>query len=190
MVRPTAGHHHEVVNLISDDEGDGFSDDSDDFYEAYYMEGALDDKVEDFFDAPQASEHANADSRVFIDLTAISDEDVPPSRHNKNHIEETDLADASAETELITEAVCLQLVLDVLPDISIDHVLTMIRQHTIDQTRTKKHSEMIVNELLEVTYPKEADVARKKRGRQGSEEASDYEKEKSGPGLLTYETDA
>ena len=85
---------------------------------------------------------------------------------------------------------CLQLVLDVLPDISIDHVLTMIRQHTIDETRTKKHSEMIVNELLEVTYPKEADVARKKRGRQDSEGASDYEKDKSDSRSLTYETDA
>ena len=190
MVRPVGGHHHEIVNLISDDEGDDFSDGSDDLHEADYMEEASGDEVEDFFDAPQAPDHANADDRVFIDLTAFPEADVPLSQQPPNHVEEADPADVNAESELITEAVCLQLVLDVLPDISIDHVLTMIRQHTIDQTRTKIHSEMIVNELLEVTYPKEADVARKKRGRQDSEGASDYEKDKSDSRSLTYETDA
>lgn len=189
MVRPADGHHYEVVNLISDDEDDGFSDDSN-LYEADYMEEALADEVEDFFDASEASDHANADIRVFIDLTAVPDADVPPSPQNPNHIEEADPTDVSAESELITEAVCLQLVLDVFPDISIDYVLAMMQQHTTDQTRAKKHSEMIVNELLEVNYPKEADVARKKRRRQDSEGASDYEKDKSDSGSLTYKTDA
>lgn len=78
MVRPADGHHYEVVNLISDDEDDGFSDDSN-LYEADYMEEALADEVEDFFDASEASDHANADIRVFIDLTAVPDADVPPS---------------------------------------------------------------------------------------------------------------
>ena len=189
MARPADGHHYEVVNLISDDEEDGFSHDSN-LYEAHYTEEALGDEEEDFFDASQASDHANADIGVFIDLTAVPDADVPPSPQNPNHIEEADPTDVSAESELITEAVCLQLILDVFPDISIDYVLAMMQQHTTDQTRTKKHSEMIVNELLEVDYPKETDVARKKRRRQDSEGASDYEKDKSDSGSLTYEKDA
>jgi TRIAD3 protein (E3 ubiquitin-protein ligase RNF216) len=92
--------------------------------------------------------------------------------------------------ELITEAECLQLVLDVFPAVSVNHVLTLIREKTTDLTRTKKHSEQIINELLEGIYPKEADAASKKRRRADSDGVSDYERDECGPGVLSYDTDA
>ncbi|KAF1923925.1 uncharacterized protein M421DRAFT_301329 [Didymella exigua CBS 183.55] len=93
--------------------------------------------------------------------------------------------------ELITEAACLQLVLDVLPHFSANHVLAMIQERTTDLTRTKEHSGGIVNELLEGdTYPKEAETASKKRRQADSEDSSDYDQEEHRTGVLSYATDA
>lgn len=162
MDRPYVAHGHEVVNLISDDEDEGPSD-------------GYSDRYIGFFDAA---------NDVSIDLSAIPDKDVPPSQHGSQPAEDAEPAG------LITEAVCLQLILNVLPDVSIDHVLSMIQQHTTDLMRTRQHSENIINELLEGTYPKEADALGKKRRRQDSEGISDYERDDNDPQEPNYHKDA
>ncbi|KAF3000114.1 hypothetical protein E8E13_004000 [Curvularia kusanoi] len=162
MDHPSVAHGHEVVNLISDEEDEG------------PLHGSSGGYIE-FFDAA---------NDVLIDLSAIPDEDVPPSQHGSQPTEDAEPGG------LITEAVCLQLVLDVLPDVSIDHVLSMIRQHTTDLTRTRQYSESIINELLESTYPKEADALGKKRRRQDSEGISDFERDDTTPQEPNYHKDA
>lgn len=174
MVQPAIEHGHQVVDLISDDDNDGFSDDSVEFHDAHSIVELTDDEMFLDLDEPDQYEQDDIENADIIDLTAIPDIDVPPSEHGASVAEDQVPTNVVGEAELITEAVCLQLVLDVFPDVSIDHVLMMIQERTTDQTRTKDHSERIVNELLEGTYPKEADVASKKRRRADSEEASDY----------------
>ncbi|OAG12700.1 uncharacterized protein CC84DRAFT_1171377 [Paraphaeosphaeria sporulosa] len=74
-----------------------------------------------------------------------------------------------AESELVTVAVCLQMVLDILPDISVDHVLALIADQTQDNTRTSEACQRIVTQLLDgEAYPKEEEEASRKRKRQRS----------------------
>lgn len=176
MVQPPIAHGHEVVDLISDDEADDFSDDGFSFHDAHSVGEQHGD--EEFLNLNELYQHEDYDieNPDIIDLTAIPDSDNSPSDHIP-----TVPTDA---TQLITEALCLQLVLDVFPDVSTDHVLTKIRESTTDLTRTKEHSERIVNELLEGDYPKEVDVASKKRRREDTEEASEYENEERDIGAL------
>ncbi|KAJ4986687.1 ring finger domain-containing protein [Stagonosporopsis vannaccii] len=175
MVQPAIRHDRQIVDLVSDDEADGFSDDSLSLHDAQFVREQYDDEVFPDLDELDQYEHCNIENPDIIDLTAIPDIDVPPSEHNLNAVEDSVPIDAADGAQLITEAVCLRLVLDVFPDVSIDHVLTMIQERTTDLTRTKEHSERIVNELLEGTYPKEADVASKKRRREDSVEINEYE---------------
>ncbi|KAL5400741.1 hypothetical protein PMIN03_012126 [Paraphaeosphaeria minitans] len=74
-----------------------------------------------------------------------------------------------AEGELLTAAVCLQMVLGILPDISVDHVLALIADQTQDSTRTPEACQRIITQLLDdEAYPKEEEEASRKRKRQRS----------------------
>lgn len=191
MVQPAVRHNHEVVDLISDDENDGYSDDEAELYDAQSVGEPVDNGADFGFldDLPEYG-HSEIDEREVIDLTAIPDVDVPPSDFGPHVVENALPTDDRGEVEPITEAVCLQLVLDVFPDVLVDHVLAMIQERTTDLTRTKEHSERIVNELLEGTYPKEAKNAGGKRRRADSEDDSDFEKDEHSAGVLSYDTDA
>jgi TRIAD3 protein (E3 ubiquitin-protein ligase RNF216) len=192
MVQPAVRYDHQVINLISDDEHDGFSDDEAEFFDAQSVGEPVNFGPDfDLLDDLPEFGNAEVDERDVIDLTAIPDIDVPPPDLNPHVVENAPPTDARGEVELISEAVCLQLVLDVFPDISVEHVLTMIQERTTDLTRTKEHIERIVNELLEEgTYPKEAENASKKRRRADSDEFSDYERDEHTAGVPNYNTDA
>ena len=191
MVQPAVKHVHEIVDLTSDDEQDGLSEGEVEFFDAQSVGEPIDFGADlNFLDHPEFG-NAEVDERNVIDLTAIPDVDVPPSGVAHHVAEDATPSNDRVEFELISEAVCLQLVMDVFPDVSVDHVLTMIQERTTDLTRTKEHSERIVNELLEEgTYPKEAESASKKRRRADSEEFNDYEKDEHTAGVLNYATDA
>ena len=179
MVQPAVRQVHEIVDLISDDEEDGLSEDEVDFFDAQSVGEPVDFGADlDFLDLPELG-NAEVDERDVIDLTAIPDVDVPPSDVAYHVIEDATSSNDRVEFDLISEAMCLQLVMDVFPE------------RTSDLTRTKEHSERIVNELLEEgTYPKEAESASRKRRRADSEEFSDYENDSHTFGVPTYATDA
>ncbi|KAH6614968.1 hypothetical protein C7974DRAFT_319627 [Boeremia exigua] len=187
MVPPAVRPNYQVVDLTIDDEYEAFSEDVAS-QDEQYREPTNEEEDYNLDDLP-AYDYTNIDNQGVIDLTAIPDIDVPPSEHYSLG-EDADSPGEMVDAELITEAVCLQLVLDVLPDVSVDHVLTIIQEKTTDLTRTKEHSEWVVNELLESTYPKEADVASKKRKREDSEGPSDYKGEEFEAGAPSYKKDA
>jgi TRIAD3 protein (E3 ubiquitin-protein ligase RNF216) len=191
MVQPAVRHVPEIVDLISDDEYDGLLGDEVEFFDAQSVGESVDIEADlDFLDLPQLG-NAKVDERDVIDLTAIPDVDVPPSDVAYRFVEDATPSSDRVEFDLISEAMCLQLVMGVFPDVSVSHVLTMIREQTTDLTRTKEHSERIVDKLLEEgTYPKEAESASKKRRRADSEEFSDYEKDLHGFGVPTYASDS
>ncbi|XPS75155.1 RBR-type E3 ubiquitin transferase [Ascochyta lentis] len=193
MVRPAINRNHYVVDLTSDDEDEDVAHNGIAVLDAVSVEEPTDNQNE--FDIDQLLhghyQHSETDHQEIIDLTAIPDVDVPPSDSGSSATQDVAPSEGNSEAELVTEAICLQLVLDVLPDVSTDHVLTLIKTRTTDQTRTKAHSEQIVNELLEGTYPKETDRNNKKRRRiVDSDDVSDYEKDERDPGVLTYDADA
>lgn len=190
MVQPAIRHDHEIVDLISDDEYGGLSDNEVEFFDAHSVGDPMDFGPEsDLLDLP---EYGNGDDgRDVIDLTAIPDVDIPPYDVVPHAVEDATLSNSRADFEVISEADCLQLVMDVFPDVSVNHVLTMIQERTTDFTRSKEHSERIVNELLEQTaYPKEAESVSKKRRRADSEESSNYEKDENAMRVPSYATDA
>lgn len=138
---------------------------------------------------------AELSHRETIDLTIGSDtggdaskkavyENAPEAlAHTKNR---------NAEVQPITTTACLQMVLSVFPDISVEHALHLIKQRSTDETRTTAQCEQIVAQLLdEGAYPKELDSARgKKRKREGSDSLSDYENGKVDSGISGYQADA
>jgi TRIAD3 protein (E3 ubiquitin-protein ligase RNF216) len=190
MVQPRIDNHYQIIDLTSDDEDGEATDDEIGFYDAQSVREHVNDEseFEQLMHTPY--QHSEIDHQEVIDLTAIPDVDVPPSNFTPLVVDDAVLTEDIEETQLISEAVCLQLVLGVFPDVSIDHVLMLIRANTTDQTRTNSHSEQIVTELLEGTYPKEADVASKKRRREDSDDVGDYDKDERDPGVLSYDTDA
>ncbi|KAL6155735.1 hypothetical protein ACJQWK_05555 [Exserohilum turcicum] len=153
--------------------------------------------------AGSASNHPNFDDfrqnlqlidGEIIDLTAIPDIDVPPS---DPIIADDMLRQAPgrhAQTDLVTGAACLQMVLSVLPDISVDHVLKLIQEKTTDATRTMVQCERLIAELLEgEPYPKEEEEAKKrkrKREDEAEDELSSYEKGERTLEIYGYESDA
>lgn len=61
------------------------------------------------------------------------------------------------------------MVLEVLPDISVEHVLQLIADQTQDETRTPEACQRIVTNILDGgEYPKEEEEASKKRKRERS----------------------
>jgi TRIAD3 protein (E3 ubiquitin-protein ligase RNF216) len=127
-----------------------------------------------------------------IDLTTIPDIDMPPSDRLSNEREAAEPGDFGGNTPIITEAECLQMILNVLPDIAVNHVLGLIREGTTDLARTAEQCEAIITQLLDgEAYPKEADVAKNhKRKREDDEVWKEYEKAERDPTVGSYESDA
>lgn len=137
---------------------------------------------------PQApgSEHS------IIDLTGIPDIDVPPSNQAFTGRETGESNNQGRVARIVTENECLQMVMDVLPDIATDHVLGLIRKSTTDTTRTAALCEDLITQLLDgEAYPKEADEAKNnKRKREDEDEWREYEKAERDPAIASYESDA
>lgn len=130
-----------------------------------------------------------------IDLTAIPDVDVPPSSpvRLQGNVPQPDgqASDRNAHSRMLTETACLQMILSVLPDISVEHVLKLIKEKTTDATRTTARCEHLIAELLEgEPYPKEANEKKRKREDESEHELSGYEKGERGPQVYGYEHDA
>jgi TRIAD3 protein (E3 ubiquitin-protein ligase RNF216) len=199
MARARDNAGHEVIDLASDSEDEVLSEDNSAYFDAhdrtqdgmahfpadqdeYGMFGALNAR----YSPPY--ETANG----IIDLIDIPDIDVPPSDLVLDDFEAPFNDDLGGDDHLVTEAVALQMVLDVLPDISIDHVLKIIRNKTTDLTRTNVQCHGIVAQLLDgEAYPKEEDeTSKKKRKRDDEDDWKEYDKSERDPGVLTYELDA
>ncbi|KAG9186473.1 E3 ubiquitin-protein ligase RNF216 [Alternaria panax] len=199
MAPPGINRDYEVVDLLSgsDTEDEGFTRrDLEDFDARSAMEFAhdypeLDDPIADFRTQYQAND------RQFIDLTDIPDVDVPPSDAVMVKYQEPQpearAADWDEDAAVVSEAACLQMVLSVLPDISVDYVLKLIREKTTDMTRTTAQCEHFLTELLEgEPYPKEIDDAKNKKRKRDDEaenELSTYEKGERDPEIGGYEQD-
>ncbi|CAN9157721.1 unnamed protein product [Alternaria sp. RS040] len=191
---------HEVVDLLSDSEteDENFTRrELEDFDARSASEFAhdypgMDDPVADF--RTQLREH----DHQFIDLTKIPDVDVPPSDavvvEEQESQPEGRAPEWGDEATVVTEAACLQMVLSVLPDISVDYVLKLIQEKMTDTTRTTAQCEHFLTELLEGDpYPKESDDAnnkKRKRDDEAESELSTYEKAERDPEIGGYEHDA
>lgn len=186
MVQPAVRRNFQIIDLTSDDKDDEFRDDGNALLDAHFVGEPTNHYPDEIVHGQY--QHFHNGPRDSVDLTAIPDVDVPPSDFsvNEDFAQDEDVN----ETQLITEAVCLQLVVDVFPDVSINHVLALIREMTTDQMCSKEHSEQIVNKLLESAYPKETEEANKKRKRADSTELSDYEMDGRATEIYIYNTDA
>jgi|TARA_R110002003_G_scaffold23_5_gene1140 TRIAD3 protein (E3 ubiquitin-protein ligase RNF216) len=187
---------HEVVYVGSDGEDEGLSEDELDFFDAISERQGPAGDVPDM-DAILDKLIARHDPGYealggIIDLTAIPDIDVPPSDDMPMDPADPAIQKVDKGPQLVSAAVCLQMVLDVLPDISIDHVLELISETTTDATRTVTQCETIITGLLDgEAYPKETDEAKnRKRKRTDEDDWRDYEKAERDPEVPTYESDA
>jgi TRIAD3 protein (E3 ubiquitin-protein ligase RNF216) len=127
-----------------------------------------------------------------IDLTGIPDIDVPPSDPILVDSSSAGSDDLNRDDDLVSEGVALQMVLDFLPDISVDHVLNLFREKTTDITRTNAKCQNIIAQLVEDgAYPKEDHEANsKKRKRNDEDDWKDYDKENPNSEIPAYEQDA
>jgi TRIAD3 protein (E3 ubiquitin-protein ligase RNF216) len=161
-----SGQEREVIDLESDSEDDfeefvGFDSDSE-------VDEALTVNSPGYAGGPENT----------IDLTAledIPDVDVPPDPPVPA---QPDLL--AEDVELLSEAACLQMVINVLPDVSVDHVLTLIQERT--HPRTHEECERLITDLLDGgAYPKEIDDANNKRKRKrGDDDDGDITKYENG----------
>ena len=190
----------EVVELLSDSgaEDEGLASRELEAFDARsaaeFAHGYLD------MDDPIADFHAQfqANDCQLIDLTEIPDIDVPPSDaimvNDEEPRPEGRAPDWDGDAAVVTEAACLQMVLSVLPDISVDYVLRLIQEKTTDTTRTTAQCEHFLTELLEgEPYPRETDDAKnkkRKRDDEAEDELSTYEKGERDPEIGGYEHDA
>ncbi|KAL1791976.1 hypothetical protein ACET3X_009727 [Alternaria dauci] len=199
---PTGIHRgYEIIDVLSDGEteDEGFARrELEDFDARSAAEFAhdypgMDDTIADFRTQRQAND------RDIIDLTQIPDVDIPPP--NAVMIEDQEpqpkgrAPDWGEDATVVTEAACLQMVLSVLPDISVDYVLKLIQEKTTDTTRTTAQCEHFLIELLEGDpYPKESDNASNKKRKRDDDDAeselSTYEKAERDPEISGYEHDA
>lgn len=149
----------EVIDLSDDGEGP----------DPNYSNGQfLDDYHDHDYGGPIHAPAAQPDRLDFdhnwnpdsIDLTG-SEHATPSASAKSSHL------DVPMDVELLTIADCLQRVMTVFPDISLDHVLQLIADQTQDDTRTIEACGRIITQLLDgEAYPKEDDLSRKrKRGR-------------------------
>lgn len=130
-----------------------------------------------------------------IDLTAIPDIDVPPSNPVglQGNVPQPDgqASDQNEHSRMLTETAYLQMILGVLPDVSVEYVLKLIKEKTTDATRTTARCEHLIAELLEgEPYPKEANEKKRKREDDADHELSGYEKGERDPQAHGYEHDA
>jgi E3 ubiquitin-protein ligase RNF216 len=140
----------EVIDLISDDEEDAM----------------------DFYD-PETPSHRGTPNvgRDAIDLTAvegISGTDVPRTP--------ADTPTLAPSAERLQETECLRIVLGVLPNISVDHVLTLIRERDVSSIVS---CQALIGDIFEQgPYPMEDEqaVQRKRKREDDSDSDIDYEK--------------
>jgi TRIAD3 protein (E3 ubiquitin-protein ligase RNF216) len=193
-----ARNGNEIVDLVSDSEDEAPSEDGLDFFDAHDQpqdEVALfpgDQNVDHIIRELNARYHPVYEAADgIIDLTNIPDIDVPPFDPILDHTEFPAQDELGSDDQLITEAVSLQMIIDVLPDISIDHVLGIIREKTTDLTRTTAKCHEIISQLVDQeTYPKEDDEAKNKKRKRGDEDDwKEYDKTDRNPAIPTYETD-
>jgi TRIAD3 protein (E3 ubiquitin-protein ligase RNF216) len=98
------------------------------------------------------------------------DIDVPRDEPRPSNDQNHGSPSRRADERLVTEAECLQMVLDVLPGISVKYGLDQIQNKTADETRTVARCEELIDSLLEGPYPTEADASnRGKRKREDDE---------------------
>jgi len=164
-----SAHEREIIDLESNSEDDshnsvGFDSDSED----------------DETPTPNNLGYTNRPEDA-IDLTAledIPDVDVPPDSAVSATLSQPNRPFEDAE--LLSDAACLQMVLDVLPDISVDHVLAFIQNR--NHPRTHEECERIITDLLDGdAYPKEIDEVNNKRKRKrGDDSDSDITKYENG----------
>jgi TRIAD3 protein (E3 ubiquitin-protein ligase RNF216) len=187
----------ESIDLAEDIEDFGpFFDDAIHASDQIQQDG---DNLDDFFAPPRlgSSPHAAHNPIDLTGLDASSDADNPPARSPPARSpqgtamvmhDDHDLAAG----ELITAAACLQMVLNVLPDISVDHALSVIYTSTKDDTRTTAECERIIAQLLdEGGYPKEQDEENsRKRKRNEIDSSSDFEGREEDAESPLYHRDA
>jgi TRIAD3 protein (E3 ubiquitin-protein ligase RNF216) len=78
----------------------------------------------------------------------------------------------------IDQAACLEMILNVFPDIAINHVLGLIGD---DNSRTVADCEQLIMQLLDEGFPKESDeVNRRKRKRSNTSQDDDVAEFKKG----------
>lgn len=179
----------QVIDLVTDEEDDffGFGDDSDcepDALPEFELGGPETEEDQEERDwrglsvegAAQLGPFEQDWEREFIDFgpNDFVQRDPAPAANNPrlDNAAPNNLMDFEAdiaEGELVTAAVCLQMVLDILPDISVDHVLALITDQTQDSTRTADACQRIITQLLDGgPYPQEEEAASRKRKRQRS----------------------
>jgi TRIAD3 protein (E3 ubiquitin-protein ligase RNF216) len=192
MARARVGDAYEVVDLAEDSEDELVSEDEFEFFDAQAeREGALEDihemhnldaRYSPFYEVPDG----------VIDLTGIPDIDVPPSNPTSVHSDAEEYDNVDDGARLVPEAIGLQMILDFLPDISIDHVLNLLREKTTDLTRSAAQCQGIIMQLVEDgSYPREADESiKRKRKRDDEDEWEEYDKSNRDPEVPNYETDA
>ena len=187
---------HEVIEILSDSEEEGLIGDQPEFFDARSAQHNLADWP-DFDEAFNNAEvHFSPNDGEPIDLTAIPDIDIPPSDaivlEDEDPRPVTTSHGWTSKGDLVTENDCVQRILDVLPDISVDHVLKMIKEKTTDVSRTTAQCELLLTQILDgETYPKEADDMKNKKRKRGHEDDfSDYEKGERDPEVSSYERDA
>ena len=101
-----------------------------------------------------------------VDLTElenIPDIDVPPDRARSPF--ELDPVDALSDAE------CLQIILDILPDIQVNHVLGLLQ----DQAHSPEGCQRVIAQILDAgSYPKETDINHdRKRKRENDDDDDD-----------------
>lgn len=194
MAQPATTVGHEVINLISDDEDWEPDVDNPDFFDTRAARELMED-LGPIDQAHNTNNQISTNRQIPFDLTAIPDIDIPPtdpSLSNNDLVEKpSHLSNIVESVQSITQAECLQSILDVLPDISVTHVLEKIRGKTTNVTITVAQCNQLLDELLEDgKYPQEtADSKRNKRKRDDEDTFSHYEKADQ-PEISGYERDA
>ncbi|ORY15631.1 hypothetical protein BCR34DRAFT_477776 [Clohesyomyces aquaticus] len=160
--------HLDFVNLLSDDEQSDAAEDTPTDYDDSDYDYAL---FNDVFDIN------GRDNDHPIDLTAledIPDVDVPPDGAPLQRLSVED-------AETLGEAECLQMVLNVLPDIAIDHVLHLISEQAGEGLIAVTKCEQLVARILDDgSYPKESDEISKRKRKRNDDDDDTSEFEKGG----------
>ncbi|KAF1951495.1 hypothetical protein CC80DRAFT_424773 [Byssothecium circinans] len=173
-----------IVNLVSDDEYDSdFSfEPQDAHFNAFADEHLHHHRV-------VANDADRADDSEFIDLTSLADIpdlDMPEDPGPAVPVA-VNAAPVSIDNEPVTEAECLQMVLNVLPDVSVQHVLTLIN----GAARTPTTCQRIILQLLDGdVYPKEQDEVDSRKRKRESDDYEGLEPSEHDARAISYSKDA
>lgn len=194
MARRELERDREIIDLSSDSEDHDDLDNEVGLDAQFALDFPDDQELDDLFEG--LPDMVGMEDHDFFDLNAIPDIDMSPSEeHNFDNMNPARYAHAEAmdgHARLFTAEECLQMVLDVLPDISVEHALQTIKENTQNSTRTLPQCEQLVAQFIDGgEYRKEADEANnKKRKRDADESLSEYEKDERDPEIRGYEADA